>query len=186
MTDTDGDLAALARDGRRDAFDTLVTRHGPAVLAFLRQLTGRTEDALDLFQDTFLRAFRAIGRLEEPARFKAWLGRIALNSARRHFERRVRVPVVYLDDASANVEEPAAEENPTDARLDLPKDKERMRAAIERLPPRQKTVLSLRLNLGLPFAEIARQLGIREENARAHHYQALKALKRALASGGNE
>ncbi len=183
MTETDGDLAALARAGRRDAFDALVERHGPSVLAFLRQLTGRTEDALDLFQDTFLKAFRAIGRLEEPARFKAWVGRIALNSARRHFERRVRVPEVFLDDARGNVREPAAEPAP-ESGLDDPASKEQVRAAIDRLPPRQKTVLSLRLNLGLPFAEIARQLGIKEENARAHHYQALKTLKRALGTGG--
>ncbi len=64
--------------------------------------------------------------------------------------------------------------------LEMDEHRKALRAAIDKLPTRQKAVLSLRLDLSLPFHEVGRALEIREENARAHHYQALRSLKRML------
>lgn len=177
MTDTDQDLAIRARAGRREAFDALVARHGPGLLRFLRRLTRRPEDAQDLFQETFLRAYRSLGTLRDPARFRAWVVTIATNAVRRQIERRGE------PERSLELEpEPEGDSGMTALRnLEQAERRTALRQAMRRLPDRQKAVLSMRLDMNLPFAEIGEALGIREENARAHHYQALRSLRRMLA-----
>lgn len=177
MSPDDRELAWHAREGGREAFDLLVERHGPAILAFLRRAAGRAGDAEDLFQETFLRAFRHIRTLREPERVGGWLARIAGNAVRRHFERsRARIDAGPLDEEPADGAEP-----PPDEPLDASARAEDVRSAIDRLPDRQRAVLSMRVDLGLGFAAIGEALGIREDNARAHHYQALKRLREQLA-----
>lgn len=179
MVHSDRTLAIDARAGGREAFDALVTRHGPGLLAFLRRMVGRADDAQDLFQDVFLRAFKGISRLEDPDRVRPWLVTIAANVARRHFERRGRQPHEHsLEGEQLDAPDDSAVNALDD--LETTERREGLQRAIERLPPRQKAVLSLRLDLELPFQEIAGAIGISEENARAHHYQALRSLRRML------
>jgi len=180
MAETDRNLAIAAQAGKREAFDALVIRHGPGLLSFLRRMVNRAEDAQDLFQEVFLRAYKGLGRLKDPDRFRSWLVTIAANAARRHYERRGARP-----DEQELEDEPAGLEDESNGALDALETEERqemVRRAMERLPPRQKAVLSLRLDLELPFQEIAGALGITEENARAHHYQALRSLRRRLGA----
>lgn len=179
--DSDLELARRAQAGGREAFDALVDRHGPGLLAFLRRLTGRPEEALDLFQETFLRAYRNLPGLREPERFRSWLASIAVNLARKQFARRGREGRLALEPDMDAVLPPGAAAAPALEQLEAGERRAALRGALERLPPRQKAVLALRLDMNLPFAEIGRNLGLREDNARAHHYQALLALKRMLA-----
>ena len=176
--ESDQILATQAKAGRREAFDALVERHGPGLFAFLKRMTRRTEDAQDLFQETFLRAFRSLTTLKDPALFRPWVVRIATNAVRRQFQRNQsrgeeQCPSLFRE---PELRDPG----PTLAALEIEERRQAVRAALLKLPPRQQAVLSLRLDLGLPFQEIGQALEIREENARAHHYQALRSLKRRL------
>ncbi|MBL8766198.1 MAG: sigma-70 family RNA polymerase sigma factor [Planctomycetes bacterium] len=171
-------LVTRARAGDRVAFDELVERHGRAVLGYLRRLAPRPGDAEDLFQETFLRAWRALASLADPERLRAWLLTIATNVVRRGFGKPRSGSLDEFDDGSPH--EPAADDPTAIDHIDVGERAHAVRAAIDRLPTRQRAVVALRVDLELPFIEIARVLGIREDNARAHHYQAMKALERML------
>ena len=92
MPQTDAAAVALARDGDSEAFRALVERHSRAVYRLAHRMTGSPQDAEDVVQETFLRAYKQLGRFESRANFGTWLHRIAVNCsidlirARRHQE----------------------------------------------------------------------------------------------------
>src|SRR4029077_258088 len=79
MPQTDAGAVALAREGDSDAFRALVERHSRAVYRLAHRMTGNPQDAEDVVQDTFLKAYRQLGRFESRANFGTWLHRIAVN-----------------------------------------------------------------------------------------------------------
>ncbi|MEP6594001.1 MAG: sigma-70 family RNA polymerase sigma factor [Acidobacteriota bacterium] len=81
MTQPDAATVALARDGNSDAFRTLVERHGRAVYRVAHGITGNASDAEDVVQETFIRAYKQLGRFESRANFGTWIHRIAVNCA---------------------------------------------------------------------------------------------------------
>lgn len=151
----------------------LVERHRAEVLAYLVRLLGDRDDAQDACQDTFLRAHRAFARLAPDSNHRAWLYRIATNSAlnaRRRSRRQGRRFDMDVDTLPARRAEPVAA-------------RERLRAvarAVQTLPTRQRAALMLRQFQGLDYAEIAATLGGTEAGARANVYQALKKLRAIL------
>jgi RNA polymerase sigma-70 factor (ECF subfamily) len=170
--------------GDDDAFGELVGRHEAMVLAIVRRYATSPDDAKDLAQRTFLRAFEAARRsLRRGARnavpFRRWLVRIAVNLAKNHrrdAQRLLRVPVEAVDAARPADAGPDAREA-----LLRREDELRMRAAILSLPRRQREVLTLRIDAELPFAVIAADLGITENAAKVSFHHATRALRAALA-----
>src|SRR4051794_11483983 len=81
MPQTDAATVALARDGDTQAFQSLVERHSRAVYRLAHRMTGTSQDAEDVVQETFLKAYRQLGRFESRANFATWLHRIAVNCA---------------------------------------------------------------------------------------------------------
>ena len=79
MPQTDAATVALARDGDSEAFRALVERHSRAVYRLAHRMTGTPQDAEDVVQETFLKAYRQLGRFESRANFGTWLHRIAVN-----------------------------------------------------------------------------------------------------------
>src|SRR6187431_2876025 len=79
MTHTDAATVALARDGDSEAFRALVERHSRAVYRLAYRMTGSAQDAEDIVQETFLKAYRQLSRFESRANFSTWLHRIAVN-----------------------------------------------------------------------------------------------------------
>ena len=79
MPQTDAATVALARDGNSEAFRALVDRHSRAVYRIAHRMTGNPSDAEDVVQETFLKAYRQLGRFESRANFGTWLHRIAVN-----------------------------------------------------------------------------------------------------------
>src|SRR5215211_3530312 len=79
MPQTDAAAVALARDGDSEAFRALVERHSRAVFRLAHRMTGNPSDAEDVVQDTFLKAYKQLGRFESRANFGTWLHRIAVN-----------------------------------------------------------------------------------------------------------
>lgn len=175
-------LVAAFLIGDDDAFGELFRRHEALVLAIVRRYAPTPDDARDLVQRTFLRAFeharRSLVRGPRSAiPFRRWLVRVAVNLAknqRRDAARMVRVP---LEDADA-----AAATEPTGPDAILRRERQvRLRAAVLRLPRRQREVLTLRLDAELPFADIADALGVTENAAKVSFHHATRALRVALA-----
>lgn len=156
------------------AFSRLAERHRAEIERYLGRLLGNDADAQDACQDTFLRAQRAFPRLVPGSNARAWLYRIATNSARNaargRSRRTARLADVELDGIAA-------------AGVATPEDRMQLRAvarAAEALPPRQRAALVLRQFQDLDYAEIAATLGGTETAARANVYQALKKLRSDL------
>lgn len=154
---TDGELAARARDGDRDAFAVLYERHAGRVYNFVMELVRDESDAEDLMQTTFLRALRGIGKLRDTELVSTWLFSIAYNCARHHKGGR------FTDSLDALVEdrgiEPAVEgHGPEDSAVSRDMAT-RVWTAARSLDERQFTVLDLNLRHGLSSAEIAGVIG---------------------------
>jgi RNA polymerase sigma-70 factor (ECF subfamily) len=79
MPQTDAATVAMARDGDSEAFRVLVERHGRAVFRLAHRMTGSASDAEDVVQETFLKAYKQLGRFESRSDFGTWLHRIAVN-----------------------------------------------------------------------------------------------------------
>src|SRR5512133_1955558 len=154
--------------GENAAFGALVRRHEPLVLALVRRYARTSEDARDLAQRTFLRAFEAVRRshtwhVRQDVPFRRWLVRVAVNLAQNHLRdetRWTRAPLEAVEAAGATA--PAAPEA-----LERAEREVRVRRAVLRLPPRQREVLTLRIDAELPFGELAAALGISENAAKA-------------------
>jgi RNA polymerase sigma-70 factor (ECF subfamily) len=184
-------LVAAFLVGDDDAFGELVRRHEPMVLAIVRRYATTPDDARDLAQKTFLRAFeharRSLGRGPRNAvPFRRWLVRVAVNLAKNHRRdalRVVRAPLEDAEAAAARQGAAAGTSTEVDAREALLRREaeQRMRAAVLRLPRRQREVLTLRIDAELPFAEIAEALSITENAAKVSFHHATRALRATLA-----
>jgi RNA polymerase sigma-70 factor (ECF subfamily) len=167
--------------GDDEAFGELVRRHEPLVLALVRRWCATPDDARDLAQRTFLRAFESARRhlvRGEPSAipFRRWLVRVAINLAKNHVRdetRWTRTPVAELQpDGSSPPPEVLAREQ----------DRVRLRRAVGALPRRQREVLTLRVDAELPFAEIAAALDITENAAKVAFHHATRRLRELLGA----
>jgi RNA polymerase sigma-70 factor (ECF subfamily) len=165
-------------DGDDDAFEDLVRRHEELVLKIVRRFTLHSEDARDLAQKTFVRAFeaarRTFERRHEPhVPFRRWVIRIAINLAKNHARdqnRWTRAADYELGAQPHRGMEPLA-------KLIADQRIARMRRAILELPRRQREVVALRLDAELPFSEIAAALDITENSARVSFHHASVRLR---------
>ncbi|MBZ4421993.1 RNA polymerase sigma factor [Myxococcus sp. RHSTA-1-4] len=178
---TDEELCRAFLDGEPAAFETLVTRHRSLVFSLVRRYVSRPEDAADLVQAAFLRALEASRRVFSrftpagPAPFRAWLVRVALNLAKNHARQGQRWrPVLVQTGTEATAADPAesAQEG-----LERSEQQRQVREAVLALPRRQREVLTLRVDGGLSFKDIAQTLGITENNAKVQFHHAVKRLK---------
>jgi RNA polymerase sigma-70 factor (ECF subfamily) len=150
-------------------FDEALHRHEREIMRFIVRATGDPEDALDVFQETWLRAYRAYGHLSSADGLRPWLFRIASNlclNRRRDRARRARV-VADVDVQNGHVTTVLPLHEQT---LDL-------KTMLRRLPDKQRQALMMRKFGGLSYCEIATALGCSEEAARADVYLAMKKLK---------
>jgi RNA polymerase sigma-70 factor (ECF subfamily) len=177
----DETLVAEARQGRREAFDVLVERHQRHVYQACYRLLGTHEDAADATQDAFLRAYRGLDGFRGQSAFRTWLYRVAVNVA---FSRTARA-----DDQAAPIERAehlAAAGEPPDVALDRTARAAAVRAAVARLPPRQRLTLVLRVYHDLSHEEIARVLGRSVGTVKANLFFAMRNLKARLRPGGEQ
>jgi RNA polymerase sigma-70 factor (ECF subfamily) len=150
-------------------FDEAVRRHEREIMRYLLRATGDREDALDLFQETWLRAYRSYRQLDSADGLRPWLFRIATNlclNRKRDRMRRARV----ISDGEIPEARGSAGAPVQDSALHV-------KSMITRLPNKQRQALVMRKLGGLEYGEIAAALGCSEEAARAGVYQALKKLK---------
>ena len=167
--------------GEQQAFEALILRHRDVVHSLARRYARNSADAADLTQGSFLRAFKSVRRAFNPRSpgllpFRSWLLRIAVNLAKNHVRDRKRRPQVALEMVS---ELPMGSATALQT-LERRENERRVREAVVILPRREREVFTLRLDGGLPFAEIGEILGITENNAKVSFHHAFKRLKKAL------
>jgi len=186
MTWTDEDLVARSRGGDVDSFNQLILRWERPIYALAFRVIGREEDARDVCQETFLRAFRALPGFKGQAKFSSWLYRIALNLCRDWVRRQRRTPVV---DAPEGVDplDLAAERAPTESIEELVSRRELSAAVAEAmalLPEEQRTAIILKEYHGMTFQEIAELQGCPLSTVKTRLYQGLAVLRRHLERQG--
>jgi RNA polymerase sigma-70 factor, ECF subfamily len=181
MTWTDEELVARSIGGDADSFNELVLRWERPIFALAYRVIGREEDARDVCQETFLRAFRALSGFRGQAKFSSWLYRIALNLCRDWIRRERRVPIVDTEDvdvADLEVDRVGSESiEDVVARKHLAHLVER---AMARLPAEQRTAIVLKEYHGLTFQEIAELVGCPLSTVKTRLYQGLSVLRREL------
>lgn len=151
--------------------------HHAEIYRYVLRVTGRRSDADDLSQETFLRAFRAFGRLAPDANARAWLFTIATNLCRNHFRSQKRRRTAYA------VVEVGAQEADREAPDTVSASREVGAAvlqAVSALPLKQRLAFLQRKVHGLPYEAIGQALECSAESARAHVFQALRKIRRTL------
>lgn len=171
----DASLVRACLDGQTEAFDVIVERHRRAVYQLCYRFVGRHEDAADLSQDVFLRAYRGLRRFRGDSSLATWIHRIGVNVCLNKVA--VRTPVLTPLDETAPL--PARGEDASAAVLREERAR-RVRAAVARLPKKQRATLILRVYQELSHKEIAGVLETTEGAVKANFFHALGNLKRAL------
>jgi RNA polymerase sigma-70 factor (ECF subfamily) len=176
-----GRLAGLvekARQGDHEAFEELVraTYMDAYTLAF--RLTGDEEDARDVVQEAYLRAYRGLKRFRGEAQFTTWLYRITANCAASTLGKRARHRHDVLEDDD-DVADPSGRVDPAE-QADRGATRDRLKAALAELPPRLRTVVVLRDVYDLSHEAIAAELGISESAAKVRLHRARRKLRERL------
>jgi len=174
---TDTQLVEACRAGHRGAFDVIVERHRRSVYQLCYRFAGNHEDASDLSQDVFLRAYRGLGGFRGGSSLATWLYRIGVNACLNRVS--VKKPVTEDLDARQHVD--TRSESPSD-RVLREERAARVREAITQLPPKQRATLVLRIYQELSHEEIAGVLGSSVGAVKANFFHALGNLKKLLAN----
>ncbi|MBW3574028.1 MAG: sigma-70 family RNA polymerase sigma factor [Actinobacteria bacterium] len=178
MTDTSAHLVAAARHGDRLAFEELVRLTSAETYTLAFRLVGNEDDARDVVQEAYLRAYRSIGKFRGDAKFTTWMYRITANCAVSHLERRRRHRHEELAD-DAPLADGNVERDPQ-ARADVSELRDQLGVALQELPPRLRAVVVLRDIYDLPHEAIAAELGISESAAKVRLHRARRRLREQL------
>jgi RNA polymerase sigma-70 factor (ECF subfamily) len=173
----DLDLVLRTRGGDESAFGELIRRYQKTVYRIAFRMLRNAEQAEDVTQITFVKAFRSLHRFREELPFHPWLYRIAVNASLTQIERRKRERQVELESVPEKIlPRPAHEESPLEetARKDL---LARVEGALEKIPPDQKAVFLLRVVEGLSYEEIAQALDIPKGTVMSRLSRAREALR---------
>ena len=173
-----------ARSGDRSAFDRLYREHLPRVFRAVLFQVRQRELAEDICQEVFLQAYRSLGELRDPDRFRIWLLRIAQNRIRNHWRDQSRRPAPPVDYEHLDVSV-SLDQDPRATAEQLLLSQEVLNA-MERLTARQRQVVVLRFIVGLSASEAGAILD-RSENA-VHNLQhhGLAALRKLLSPSGQK
>lgn len=186
MGPTDEELVEAFRGGDLAAFDVLVRRWDRKIRGAIHRILGSEDDARDLSQETFLKAYRALGTFKGEARFSSWLYQIALNLCRDRMRRRRGKTLVSLGELEEEgmdlVNGPG---RPT--ALDLVEAGDLARAvaaAVAALPEEQREIIVLKEYQELTFVEIAEVLGVPLSTVKTRLYRGLGQLRVDLERQG--
>jgi RNA polymerase sigma-70 factor, ECF subfamily len=183
MPHTDAATVALARDGDSEAFRALVERHSRAVYRLAYRMTGNAQDAEDVVQDTFLKAYKQLARFESRANFSTWLHRIAVNCAidlirsRAHRESAHDTADLDMHHADQGISPGSA----SPERLMLSAEvQERVTAGMAALSRMERAAFVLRHFEGHSIEEISSALGLETNAAKHSIFRAVKKMRLAL------
>ena len=185
----DDELIRAAQKGERSAFDTLVRRYDRSVLRLALHMLGNEEDAQDVHQEAFIKAYRHLSNFRFECSFYTWLYRIVTNlcldQLRRRKSRR-EDPGTVLDaageemDLMANVQDERAGADPA-RELERKHQYAAIQSALAELTPRERTVFELKHYQGLKLRTIGEMLATTEETAKNTLFRATRKLRARLA-----
>jgi RNA polymerase sigma-70 factor (ECF subfamily) len=174
-------ILAQARAGNRDAFRALVERHSRAVFRVAYRVTGNEQDAEDVVQDTFLKAYAELARFESRSGLGTWLHRIAANCAIDLLRKRPRKTVSHDDEDAAPLVERLASTDASPERLAQGRQmRARLDEAMADLTPLERTAFTLRHLEQQSIDEIAEALGQNPAATRHSIFRAVAKMRRAL------
>jgi RNA polymerase sigma-70 factor, ECF subfamily len=179
------DAAAVSQvlAGDCEAFRVLVDRHARTLHRLAFRLTGNDDDADDVVQEAFLRAYRQLDRFESRSSFGTWLYRIAVNCChdllrerRRRMERQESRPPAEIEvDVEFTATDPAADRLVFSAEV-----QQRISAALEMLTPHERTAFLLRHREELSIEEIGKVMGLKQSATKHSIFRAVQKLRRSL------
>ena len=174
-------LVAAVLANAPGAFERLVREYQGLCWHIIQRMVRHPEDTRELCQEAFLRVHRCLHQYRFDAPLKSWIGQVAYSMAKRHLERK-RLPLVEAEDEDGT---PLLERVGDDFDLEGAAGEEQvardLHAAIERLPPVQRTVLTLYHLDDVPIAEISRITGLAEGTIKSHLFRSRQRLREVLA-----
>lgn len=183
MGDGDAVVVARVRDGDVDAFRVLVERYNPTVFRLAHRMIGNQQDAEDVVQETFLRAYRQLKRFEPRASFGTWLYRIAANCSLDLLRKRQRetehralpdsAAVQASDSLLANTSSPDCLAANTEVQ-------QQVESALDQLTPLERAAFTLRHFEGKSIEEISATLGVGANAAKQSIFRAVQKVRRTL------
>jgi len=179
MAPRDAELVRRTLEGDPEAYGDLVLLYSDYVYGLVYGLLGHREDALELVQTVFLRAYERLKGLREPERFKSWLGLVATSQAKNRLRARRDVVTDKMPDADSGTKAPLD-------RMIEAEERGRLREALRRIPEKNRMVLVLRYQSGLGYQEIADALGVAATTVRSRIYEGKKMLREQLEAEPRE
>ena len=183
MDESDAGVVAQVCAGDSGAFRVLVERHSRPVFRLAYRLTGNQEDAEDVVQETFLRAYRQLGRFESRSGFGTWIHRIAVNCAMDLLRQRPRhqaaAPLGDLDPGGAGDVPDEGAAGP-ERLAESAQIRAKLNRVLDELTPAERTAFMLRHFEGRSLAEIGRVLGLRTSATKHSIFRAVQKMRRAL------
>lgn len=172
----DAVLVRRVLDGQRDAYTDLVRRHQDVIYRHLRGMGLDHDTALDIAQDSFVRAYDRLAECRDQAHFRAWLFRIARNLCLDYLKNVRRAMVPFSDvEGSESLE---------DGRVDTTDLELTMRAALERLPPALREAFLLKHDAGYTYDEVAEMTDASPSAVKMRVHRARETLREFLTSEG--
>lgn len=175
-------LVKKTQAGNKEAFGELVLRYQKRIYELAYSFTHDVEDAYDLSQDIFIKALEAIGRFQGNSSFYTWLYQIARNTCIDYTRKKKRRKLITFGDIP--LINRLCRENSRNQmihRVEKKEISEQIKKAVNRLPPRQKQVFVLRHYQQLNLKEIAELLGLKIGTVKAHHFNAIRKLRKLLS-----
>jgi len=185
MKATNEELVESFQRGDTSVFDLLVERWDRKIQGAIYRVVGPSEDARDLCQEAFLKAYRGLGTFKKDARFSSWLYQIALNVCRDRLRRRKGRHLVSFDDMDEASQAASTPSVPTPLQLAEAHDiSDRVARAVADLPQDQREVIVLKEYQDLTFAEIADVLELPLSTVKTRLYRGLVQLRERLEHEG--
>ena len=167
-----------ARDGSRSAFDELVRRTYVDTYTLAVRLTGHEEDARDVVQEAYLRAWKGLKRFRGDAQFTTWMYRITANAAYTHVQKRTRQRTTNIEDVEEPIE--ASLEGRPEEMAESSAGLAELAEAVDHLPQTLRQIVILKDVYGLPHEAIAEELGISVAAAKVRLHRGRKKLRDLL------
>ncbi len=171
---TDKELVTRCKSGDRHAFDTLVIRYQERIYWIIKRIVRNHEDAIDITQDVFVKAYQKMSSFREDSGVYTWLYRIGINMSLNHVRKRKLRQLLSLDDLSTGIS--STEQTPAQ---DCEKEEIQrlISKAIDRLPEKQRLVFLFRYYDELPYEDISTILGTSVGGLKANYFHAVKKIE---------
>lgn len=176
---SDLELVRAVRNGRREAYTVLMRRYQERVYWAARRIVGSHDDAEDVTQEAFVKAYLALGEFREESKFFTWLYRIALNLSLNAV--RKRQAVTYLHRSSELLRRLFPTPEQPDELVELSETEERLAQAVQRLPEKQKAVFVMRYFDELSYEEISAILKTSVGGLKANYFHALRKVREFMS-----